>query len=377
MEVLRSGQLSLGPRVPEFERSFAAYVGAPLASAVSSGTAALHIACLAAGMTPGGIGLTSPLTFVASANAMLYCGGAARLADIDPDALGLAPDRVRDALDRQPEIAVVMPVHFAGLAHGAAALRRLAGARIVIEDACHALGGAYEDGRPVGCGAHADMTVFSFHPVKPITTAEGGAVTTNDPELYRQLRLLRSHGIEQAADRLLERDAGFEGDAPNPWYYEQQRLGFNYRISDLQAALGLSQLAKLERFRARRRDIALAYDAVFSALTDLRMPQSSPADRARSAHHLYVLCIDFAVRSTTRKQVMERLAAHGIGSQVHYLPVHRQPFHRARAGVAQDAFPVADAHYRECLSLPLHAGLTDDEVERVIRAVVLILGEAC
>ena len=375
--VLRGDTLTRGPRIEWFEAALAERVGARYCVAVSSGTAALHIACLAAGMKPGSVGLTTPLTFVASASAMRYCGGDVELADIDPDTLGLAPDRVRDALTRQPEIAVVMPVHFGGLAHGSETVRQLSGSRIVIEDACHALGGTYEDGRPIGCGAYADMTVFSFHPVKPITTGEGGAVMTNDAELYRLLKLLRCHGIEHEADRLVERAAGFEGDAPNPWYYEQHMLGFNYRMSDLQAALGLSQLAKLERFRTRRRDIARAYDGVFSALTDLRMPQSSAADRARSAHHLYTLCIDFAARSTTRKHIMERLATHGVGSQVHYLPVHRQPFQRASARVASQQFPVADTHYRDCLSLPLHPGLTDDEVERVIRAVVLTIGEAC
>lgn len=375
--VLRGETLTRGPQVDRFEAALAERVGARYCVAVSSGTAALHIACLAAGMKPGSVGLTTPLTFVASANAMLYCGGGVDLADIDPDALGLAPGQVSDTLVRQPEIAIVMPVHFAGLAHAAAALRRISGSRIVIEDASHALGGAYEDGRPVGCGAHADMTVFSFHPVKPITTAEGGAVTTNDHEIARLLRQLRSHGIEHAADRLVERDAAFQGDAQNPWYYEQQLLGFNYRMSDLQAALGLSQLDKLERFRVRRREIALAYDAAFGPLPDLRIPQSSAGDRARSAHHLYVLCIDFTARSTTRKHVMEQLAAHGVGSQVHYLPVHRQPYHRARTGFAPARFPVADAHYRDCLSLPLHPGLTDDEVERVIRAVVFAMSKPC
>jgi UDP-4-amino-4,6-dideoxy-N-acetyl-beta-L-altrosamine transaminase len=377
VDVLRGETLTRGPQVERFEAVLAERVGARYCVAVSSGTAALHIACLAAGMKPGSAGLTTPLTFVASANAMLYCGGEATFADIDPDALGLAPDAVRAALEGRPEIAVVMPVHFAGLARHAAALRQLSGSRIVIEDACHSLGGAYEDGKEVGCGAYADMTVFSFHPVKPITTAEGGAVMTNDPALYRLLRLLRCHGIERIADRLVNRDEAFEGDAPNPWCAEQHMLGFNYRMSDLQAALGLSQLAKLDRFRMRRRDISRAYDAAFSALPDVRIPQSSAADRARSAHHLYVLCIDFPKRSITRKRVMEQLAAHGVGSQVHYLPVHRQPFHQVRAGFAPVQLPVADAHYRDCLSLPLHPGLTDDEVERVIRAVVLTIGEAC
>jgi len=270
VSVLRGDHLTRGPMVDRFEAALADRVGARHCVAVSSGTAALHIACLAAGLKPGDLGLTTPLTFVASANAMLYCGATPLLADIDPDGLGLAPQAAEATIADHPEIRALLPVHFGGLAHGSAALRRVSGARRVIEDACHALGGGYEDGQPVGCGVHADMTVFSFHPVKPITTAEGGAVVTNDPELYRMLRLLRSHGIEHASERLTHQDAAFESGAPNPWYYEQQVLGFNYRMSDLQAALGLSQLGKLEAFTARRRSIAQRYDAIFEKLPSSR-----------------------------------------------------------------------------------------------------------
>ncbi|MBI3515664.1 MAG: UDP-4-amino-4,6-dideoxy-N-acetyl-beta-L-altrosamine transaminase, partial [Proteobacteria bacterium] len=362
VDVLRSDHLTRGPMVDRFEAALAERVGARHCVAVSSGTAALHVACLAAGLKRGELGLTTPLTFVASANAMLYCGATPLLADIDPDALGLAPQAAEAVLAHHPEIRALLPVHFGGLAHGSASLRRLAGARVVIEDGCHALGGAYDDGQPVGCGAHADMTVFSFHPVKPITTAEGGAVVTNDPELYRVLRLLRCHGIEQTADRLTRHDEAFEVGAPNPWYYEQQLLGFNYRMSDLQAALGLSQLGKLEAFTARRRAIAQRYDAAFGKLPHLAIPQSAPADRARSAHHLYTVRVDFAALWTTRKRFMERLADFGVGSQVHYVPVHHHPHQRAGATMRADAFPVTDRHYSECLSLPLHPGLTDEEV---------------
>jgi UDP-4-amino-4,6-dideoxy-N-acetyl-beta-L-altrosamine transaminase len=377
VEVLRGDYLTQGPVVERFEAALAERLGARYCVAVSSGTAALHVACAAAGLKPGGTGLTTPLTFVASANAMIYCGADVELADIDPDGLGLAPKSVEAALARRPGIDVVMPVHFAGLAYASAELRQLSGSRVVIEDGCHALGGEYPDGRPIGCGAYADMTVFSFHPVKPITTGEGGAVVTNDPDLNRTLRLLRNHGIERSADRLEDRDEALEAGAPRPWYYEQQLLGFNYRMCDLQAALGLSQLGKLDYFRACRRAIALRYDTAFAQLAHVVIPQSSPADRARSALHLYVLRIDYAALGTTRKRVMERLARHQVGSQVHYVPVHHQPYHRTRRPSGEAAFPATENHYRECLSLPLHPGLTDGEVKQVIRTVLAALGDPC
>ncbi|HUA50548.1 MAG TPA: UDP-4-amino-4,6-dideoxy-N-acetyl-beta-L-altrosamine transaminase [Candidatus Sulfotelmatobacter sp.] len=377
VEVLRSDFLTRGPAVERFEAALAERVGARFCVAVSSGTAALHLACLAAGLKPGAVGLTTPLTFVASANAMVYCGADVALADIDHEALGLSPHAASAALGAHPEIELVMPVHYAGLAHAMGALRRISGPRIIVEDACHALGGAYEDGRPVGCGAYSEMAVFSFHPVKPITTAEGGAIVTNQPELARLLRLLRSHGIEHAPDRLSDVEAAFEADAVRPWYYEQQLLGFNYRMSDLQAALGLSQLGKLEVFNARRRAIAERYDAMFVALPHVAIPQSGAGDRARSALHLYVLRIDFGKLCTSRKRFMERLASQGVGSQVHYVPVHHHPFHRGRAVAADRGFPVADRYYAECLSLPLHQGMSDDDVERVIYAVTTAIGEAC
>jgi dTDP-4-amino-4,6-dideoxygalactose transaminase len=322
-------------------------------------------------MKSGTRGLTSPLTFVASVNAMAYCDAATRLADIDPDGLGLAPDAVREALAGD-DVEIVMPVHFGGLAHAAAELRALADASIVIEDACHALGGTYPNGRPIGNGAYADMAVFSFHPVKPITTAEGGAVVTNDRELNRVLRLLRNHGLEKSPDRLVTSER-----ATDPWYCEQQVLGFNYWMSDLQAALGLSQLDKLDSFRARRLEIALHYDAAFVGLPHVALTQAQPMQRTCSAHHLYVLRIDFHALNTTRKRFMARLAEHSVGSQVHYIPVHHHPYHRHRASFGADGLPMVEHYYRECLSLPLHAGLTDDEVDRVVQAVAAVVGAPC
>lgn len=372
--VLKSDFLTQGPAVEAFEQALAAKVGARHAIAVTSGTAALHLASLAAGIGAGDWGLTSTLTFVASANGYLYCGGEAALADVDARGLGLSAAGVAAALRARPRIKAITPVHFAGLAFEAEEIHAVADGRMIIEDASHALGGSYADGRPVGCCAHCDMTVFSFHPVKPITTGEGGAVTTNDDALARHLRRLRNHGIERDPSQFEDTEAAFEDGQVRPWYYEQQELGFNFRMTDIQAALGLSQLAKLDRFTARRRHIAGRYDEAFAGLELMTRPQSSSLDRARSGLHLYVVEIDFDRLGRTRAQVLRQLQALGIGAQTHYIPVHRQPFHRRRYGFVASDFPVAEAYYSRCLSLPLHADLSDAEVERVIDAVKSILG---
>jgi perosamine synthetase len=370
--VLQSDFLTQGAQVPRFEEAVADYVGARHAVAVSSGTAALHLACLAAGMGPGGRGVTAALTFVASANAMLLAGGEAALVDIDGMGLGMAPAALKEALDAD-EVRVVMPVHFGGLAWASEDLRRVSGDRVVIEDAAHSLGGRYEDGAMVGSGAHADMTVFSLHPVKSITTGEGGLITTNDEGVARTLRLLRSHGIEREPDRFRS-DGRLDGDLPGPWHYEQQQLGFNYRLTDLQAALGLSQLGRIDGAIARRREIALRYDAAFAGSSVVRPHQAAPSCRQRSAHHLYVLDIDFAGLGVTRTTVMERLRSSGVGSQVHYIPVYRQPFHVERYGWTPAAFPATERYFGRCLTLPMHPGLAEDEVDRVIEAVHLVTG---
>jgi UDP-4-amino-4,6-dideoxy-N-acetyl-beta-L-altrosamine transaminase len=366
--VLESDFLTQGPLVERFEAALAERVGARYAVAVSSGTAALHVACLAAGIGPGDVGLTSAITFAASANCLLYAGGNASFADIDAATLGLSLQALERALAASPLVKAIIPVHLAGLAHAAADVRKLADGRIVIEDAAHALGGRYPSGDAVGGCAYSDMTIFSFHPVKLITTGEGGAVLTNDPELARRLRLLRSHGIEHDPARFVGGDTQEDGRV-NPWFREQQMLGFNYRMTDIQAALGLSQLAKLDRFLARRRAIARRYDEAFAGVPTMRLPQSSPHERARSGHHLYIATFDFVAMRTTRTAFMARLAERGVGSQVHYMPVYHHPYHARRHPIDRSAFPEAERYYRGCLSLPFHPGLTDEEVERVVTAV--------
>jgi dTDP-4-amino-4,6-dideoxygalactose transaminase len=270
-----------------------------------------------------------------------------------------------------PSVKAIVPVHMAGLAEGMAHIRKIAGNRIVIEDAAHAFGGTYECGGAIGSCAYSEMAVFSFHPVKQITTGEGGAVLTNDAELARRLRLLRTHGIEQEPCRFISGESEEDGQT-KPWFREQQMLGFNCRITEMQAALGLSQLKKLDRFLDRRRAIARRYDEVFSKISEVRLPQSQPEQRRRSAHHLYIVLLDFSVLNTTRTEIMRRLAERGIGSQVHYIPVYHHPFHAWRV-TDRNAFPQAECYYRDCLSLPLHPGLTDEEVERVIGAVTNVV----
>jgi perosamine synthetase len=366
--VLRSGFLTQGPVIDRFEAALAERVGARYAVAVSSGTAGLHIACLAAGISAGDFGLTAAITFAASSNCFLYAGADAGFVDIDTKGLGIVPVALKQALNRQPQIKAVIPVAMGGLACDSAEIGTLAGNRVVIEDATHAIGGAYADGKPVGCGAYADMSVFSFHPVKTMTTGEGGAVVTNDAELAHRLRMLRNHGIEREAARFINDDESEAGEV-KLWLYEQQALGFNYRITDFQAALGLSQLGRLDRFLARRREIARRYDEVFGKLSYIELPQSAPAQRAASGNHLYVMLIDFAAIGTTRTQFMKRLRDRAIGTQVHYIPVYRHPYYRRRYGFDPADFPNAERYYARCLSLPFYFGLTDENVERVIGSV--------
>jgi UDP-4-amino-4,6-dideoxy-N-acetyl-beta-L-altrosamine transaminase len=356
--------LTQGPAVPAFEQALAKQAGAKFAVAVSSATAALHIACIAAGMKQGDLGITQPLTFVASANCFAYCGAEIELVDVDPLTLMMSPARLEEVLERRPDAKVIIPVSFSGLSSHGEELRGVAGPdRVLIEDASHAFGADDENGRKVGAGGWADMTVFSFHPVKPITTGEGGAIVTDSLELYSRLKLLRSHGIERSAEKLIA------GSADDPWWYEQQTLGYNYRLCDIQAALGLSQIDRIQHFISRRREIAISFDKALAGIPNLKLVLADPAQRGRSGHHLYLVRIDFEAIGKTRAQVMGELKMRGIGTQVHYIPLYKQPYHAPKFPHGMQEFPVTESFYRECLTLPCFPTLSDADIARVAKAV--------
>lgn len=370
VDVMRSGALTQGPMVEAFEEAVASYVGVKHAVAVSSCTAALHLAAMAADLGPGQSLVTSPITFVASANAAAYVGARATFADIDPVTLNLSSEALSDVLSRRRDVRMVVPVHLAGLPCDMPAIRAaadLAGA-VVVEDAAHALGSTYPDGTRVGACPHSLMTVFSFHPVKAIASGEGGLITTNDVSVYRRLLRLRSHGINKLDDPMqLPIEATTDG-RPNPWYYEMQELGYHYRITDIQCALGRSQLTKLDEFVARRRELAHAYDAAFSSERWARPAQPSDDGRNHSAHHIYPLRIDYAGLGRTRAEIMLALRAKGVITQVHYIPVPAQPYYRA-LGEQPQAYPHAWRYYQEALTIPLFVGLADDQQQQVIAAL--------
>ncbi len=371
-EVLRQGMITQGPRLEEFEQAIADYVGARHAVAVSNGTAALHIACAAAGFGAADRVITTPNTFVASANAAVYVGAEPDFSDIDPHTLNMDPQQLAARCSQVPNVRGIIPVHFGGLPCDMPAIRAIADNHeaLVIEDAAHALGAVYPGGDRVGSCSHSDMTTFSFHPVKIMTTGEGGMVTTNDATLYRRLLRLRSHGINKLDDPLLNHENAYTGDEINAWYYEMQDIGFNYRITDIQAALGLSQFAKLERFLARRKTLAHAYDQAWQGHPLVQPMQTGT--RASSALHLYVIRIDFEKAGTTRHAFMKALRTLGITTQVHYIPVHYHPFF-ARRGYCRGMFPVAEDYYRHCLSIPLYYGLSDDEQAFVVDSIRTLL----
>ena len=362
-EVLRSDFLTQGPTVPAFEQAVASYCGAAHAVAANSATSALHMACLALGVGPGDRVWTSPLTFVASSNAALYCGAQVDFVDVDERTYNMCPNKLAQKLDEAAKAGtlpkVVVPVHLAGQSCDMAAIHAAAsryGVRIV-EDASHAIGGTYRS-EPVGNCRFSDIAVFSFHPVKIVTTGEGGMAMTNDAELAELMRLDRSHGITRDPAELQHDDVG-------PWYYEQQRLGFNYRMTDICAALGLSQMARIDRFLARRREIAAAYDNAFADLPVVT-PWKHPD--TLSAWHLYVILLDRRRVTRSHREVFDALRDAGIGVNLHYIPVYRQPYYRA-LGFGQGHCPNAEAYYAEAISLPMYPDLTDDEQREVVAAV--------
>lgn len=358
-EVLRSDWLTCGPTVPAFEAAMASKAAAAEAVAVNSATSALHLACLALGLGLGDSLWTSPNTFVASANCAIYCGAGLDFVDIDPRTYNLCPKALSAKLKRAAEKKqlpkIVVPVHFAGQSCDMRAISELAdeyGFKVV-EDASHAVGGNYLSG-PVGNCRFSDITVFSFHPVKIITTGEGGLCLTNNHKLADLMRRLRAHGITRDTELMA-------GPADGPWYYQQLGLGFNYRLTDIQAALGLSQLKRLDQFVSRRRELAARYDALLAGLP-LTIPWQSPD--GQSAFHLYPV----KVNPPRRLSVFNHLRARGIGVNVHYIPVHTQPYYQA-LGFRPGDFPESEKYYQAAISLPLFYGLSETRQDQVVAAL--------
>ena len=375
---MRSDWLTCGPAVETFEAALAETCGAQHAIAVSNGTAALHLAMLAAGVGPGDRVLTSPNTFAASANCAAYVGAMPDFADIDPATRNLSPGLLAEQWRK--DVRAVVAVDFAGYPCDLPRIAEVARANgaVVIEDAAHALGTqffAQGNWHTVGGHPWADLTTLSFHPVKTITTGEGGAILTNNDALAARCRLLRSHGITKDPSQFLTSELCPLTSEKGPWYYEMQELGYNYRITDIQCALGISQLKRLPAWVARRQEIVDRYNSAFTGLPYVRTPPR--ADRAvdgfgptKPSWHLYALEIDFAAMGTTRTAIMQTLRAQGVASQVHYIPVHLQPYYRRRYSYAPGKCPAAEAYYARTLSLPLFASLSDQEVDRVIDAIV-------
>ena len=377
VKVLKSDYLTTGPAVAAFEKKVADYVGAKYAVAVSNGTAALHVACLAAGIGEGDEVITTPITFAASANCVLYCGGTPVFADIDPDTYNISPEELEKKITSRTK--AIIPVHYTGQPCDMDAILEIAHKHnlLVVEDGAHALGAVYK-GKKIG--SIADMTCFSFHPVKPVTTGEGGMIVTDNEELYRKLVLYRSHGItrdkdmmqqyeeqlHQSSDPALQEAADMlRGDVIDPggWYYQQLELGYNYRITDISCALGASQMDKLDRFLERRRQIAKKYDEAFADIPQIKTPWQQ--EGCQSGWHLYMI----QTMERSRREVFDGLRQAGIGVNVHYIPVYRHPYYQ-RNGYAGVHCLNAEAFYERAISLPIFPGLTGQQQDYVIEHVI-------
>lgn len=359
LQVLTSDFLTQGPAIPAFEDAVKAATGAAHAVAANSATSSLHLACLALGLGEGDILWTAPITFVASANVGLLCGAKVDFVDIDPDTFNMCPKALEKKLAQAAENGklpkIIMPVHMCGQScamEQIGGLARQYGIK-VIEDASHAIGGRYKDAA-VGACTHSDVTVFSFHPVKIVTTAEGGCATTQDEGLARKMALLRSHGVTRDENLMTRASEG-------PWYYQQVDLGLNYRLTDLQAALGVSQMSRLHEFVRIRNELADSYDTL---LADLPLDRPGRSGEALSSFHLYVI----RVAAHQRRAVYDALRDGGFGVNVHYIPVHRQPYYED-LGFKPGDFPVAEAYYHRCISIPLHPGVTRGDQERLVEVL--------
>ncbi|KAB2364611.1 UDP-4-amino-4,6-dideoxy-N-acetyl-beta-L-altrosamine transaminase [Bacillus thuringiensis] len=359
VDVLKGDFLTTGPMVQQFEEAIAKYVGAKYTVSFSNGTAALHAACYAAGITEGDEVITTPMTFVASANCILYQGAKPVFADIDNETYNISPKSIEEKITNKTK--AIIPVHYTGQPVELEAIQKIAKQNnlIIIEDAAHALGATYKNKK---IGSIGDMTMFSFHPVKHITTGEGGVITTNNPLFYEKLVQFRTHGIERNPQKLLENHG--------PWYYEMQFLGYNYRITDIQAALGLSQLSKLDSFIKIRKKYVDIYSKEFSCLSEIIIPKQLP--QTSSSWHLYIIRLNTKLLKCNRKEFYEALQRENIGVNVHYIPVHLQPFYQ-KLGYEKGICPQAENVYEEIITLPLFPKMTEADVWDVIQAVRKVL----
>ncbi|WP_456055851.1 UDP-4-amino-4,6-dideoxy-N-acetyl-beta-L-altrosamine transaminase [Agathobacter sp.] len=357
IDVLKSDFLTTGPKIAEFEQTVADYVGAKYAVAISNGTSALHAACFAAGIGPGDEAITTPLTFAASANCVLYCGGTPVFADVDPKTYNIDPEDIRRKITDRTK--AIIAVHLAGQPCDMDAIHSIAREHglIVIEDGAHALGSVYK-GKKIG--RLSDMTTFSFHPVKPITTGEGGMIVTDNEEFYKKMALFRSHGITRDASMMTRNDG--------PWFYQQFDLGYNYRITDIQCALGCSQMKKLDRFLARRKEIVARYNEAFAECDNIITPYQ--LSDTESGWHLYIV----QVKNCDRRQVFEAMREKGIGVNVHYIPVYMHPYYQEH-GYENVHCANAEEIYSHIISLPLYPGLTSEQQDYVIDTLKSLCGE--
>lgn len=365
VEVLKSDFLTQGPAIEKFEKYVAEYCGVKYAVAVTNATSALHIACLAAGLGKGDVLWTSPITFTASANCGRYCGADVDFVDIDPSTYNMSVDELEKKLQKMAvKPKVVIPVHLAGQSCDTDKIYKLSqeyGFK-VIEDASHAIGADYKSTK-IGCCKYSDLTVFSFHPVKIVTTGEGGMVLTNDKELHEKLLLYRSHGITRDT-KLMTRLAD------GPWYYQQIELGFNYRMTDMQAALGYSQMQKVDEFVSRRRYLAKRYDELLKNINNIQLPYQN--DDTDSSWHLYVVRADFSKMSKTKQQIFDGMKDRGICLNLHYIPVHTQPYYQ-KQGFKDGDFPNSEKYYEEAFTLPLYYSLTDEQQDYIVKNLVEVL----
>ena len=373
---LKSDYLTTGPMVDQFEKALAHKVGAAEAIVVSNGTAALHLSMMALGLDRGDAVIVPAITFAATANGAAYCGSDVIFADVDPVSGLMTPDSLAEAFSRANgrRVRAVLPVHLAGHSPNIPALADQAAEEgaLLVEDACHAIGSKTPWGPVGGCQKSA-TAIFSFHPVKTITTGEGGAITTNNPELARRLRRLRSHGIERDPARFTRPEAHDAGE-PNPWWYEQVELGYNYRLPDLLCALGLSQLKRLDVFAIKRKSLVSHYHKRLKELAHPLVSAMEPFDMHDPVQHLFAIQIDFAALGKSRRTVMNALRERGIGTQVHYIPVHKLPYYASKNGLLR--LTGAETYHAKTLSLPLYPGLKLDDVDRVVEALGQVLSQS-